>query len=61
MAQDYEYDIFISYRRRGHAFTWVTEYFYPLLTNWFLDHTPPVVVYYKSTDLARELAYYYPK
>ena len=35
------YDIFISYRRRGHVFTWVTEYFYPLLVNWFLDHTPP--------------------
>ena len=40
MAQDYKYDIFISYRRRGHVFTWVTEYFYPLLANWFLDHTP---------------------
>src|SRR6266536_3822986 len=41
MTQDYVYDIFISYRRRGHAFTWVTEYFYPLLVNWFPDHTPP--------------------
>ncbi|HYU71172.1 MAG TPA: toll/interleukin-1 receptor domain-containing protein [Ktedonobacteraceae bacterium] len=41
MTQDYIYDIFISYRRRGHVFTWVTEYFYPLLENWFLDHTPP--------------------
>lgn len=41
MTQDYAYDIFISYRRRGHVFTWVTEYFYPLLENWLLDHTPP--------------------
>ena len=41
MTQGYAYDIFISYRRRGPAFTWVTEYFYPLLADWFLDHTPP--------------------
>lgn len=40
MPQDYEYDIFISYRRRGPAFSWVKEYFHPMLEQWLPEHVP---------------------
>jgi hypothetical protein len=40
MSLDYEYDIFISYRHKGPAFSWVTEYFYPMLEQWLPEHVP---------------------
>lgn len=40
MPQDYEYDIFISYRRQGPALSWVKEYFHPMLEQWLPEHVP---------------------
>src|SRR5260221_1953918 len=40
MPLDYEYDIFISYRHKGPAFSWVTEYFHPMLEQWLPEHVP---------------------
>jgi len=39
-SQDYEYDIFISYRHKGPAYSWVTEYFHPMLEQWLPEHVP---------------------
>jgi hypothetical protein len=40
MPQDYIYDIFISYRHKGPAYNWVTEYFHPLLKLWLPECMP---------------------
>jgi hypothetical protein len=40
MPQDYAYDIFISYRHKGPAYSWVTEYFHPLLEQWLPESVP---------------------
>jgi hypothetical protein len=40
MPQDYAYDIFISYRHKGPAYSWVTEYFHPLLELWLPESVP---------------------
>jgi len=40
MPQDYVYDIFISYRHKGPAYSWVTEYFHPLLEQWLPECVP---------------------
>ena len=40
MPQDYDYDIFISYRHKGPAYSWVTEYFHPLLEQWLPESMP---------------------
>ena len=40
MPQDYAYDIFISYRHKGPAYSWVTEYFQPLLEQWLPECMP---------------------
>jgi TIR domain len=40
MPQDYVYDIFISYRHKGPAYSWVTETFHPLLAQWLPDFVP---------------------
>src|SRR5215469_11356926 len=40
MPQDYDYDIFISYRHKGPAYSWVTEYFHPLLEQWLPEFVP---------------------
>ncbi|MEM9272731.1 MAG: toll/interleukin-1 receptor domain-containing protein [Cyanobacteria bacterium P01_F01_bin.143] len=40
MAKDYEYDIFLSYRRRNPVKGWVENHFYPLLRDW-LPHVMP--------------------
>jgi hypothetical protein len=36
MADDYEYDVFVSYRRKQPMMGWVKNHFYPLLLE-FLD------------------------
>jgi hypothetical protein len=41
MPQDYDYDIFISYRHRGPAYSWVKEFFHPSLEQWLPDFVPP--------------------
>lgn len=40
MSHDYEYDIFISYRHQGPAYSWVKEYFHPMLEQWLPEHVP---------------------
>jgi hypothetical protein len=40
MRQNYVYDIFISYRHKGPAYSWVTEYFHPLLEQWLPECVP---------------------
>jgi TIR domain len=47
MAQDYIYDVFISYRRKSPAGEWVRNHFYPLLQQWlpeWLDYEPQIFV-----------------
>ena len=40
MPQDYDYDIFISYRHEGPASIWVRDYFYPSLRDWLPNCVP---------------------
>lgn len=37
---DYEFDVFISYRRAGNPHKWVRNHFHPRLTDCLADHLP---------------------
>ncbi|BAS57367.1 hypothetical protein NIES2135_32750 [Leptolyngbya boryana NIES-2135] len=39
-AQDYIYDVFISYRRKGPSGDWVRNHFFPLLEAWLPESLP---------------------
>jgi hypothetical protein len=46
IRDSYEYDVFLSYRRRGEWPAWVKKHFYPLLCHWLgeeLDRPEPRV------------------
>lgn len=38
MAEGYQYDVFISYRRRPFIQDWVRNHFHPLLEQWLPEH-----------------------
>ena len=40
MAEDYEYDVFVSYRRKQPVMDWVKNHFYPLLDQWLPNAMP---------------------
>jgi hypothetical protein len=40
MNDDYEYDLFLSYKRAGDVPAWVTNHFYPVLRNALTDLLP---------------------
>src|ERR1035441_9750984 len=40
VALDYEYDVFISYRRSDPTLGWVKQHFLPLLTEWLPNCLP---------------------
>lgn len=40
MAEDYEYDVFVSYRHKEPALGWVKNHFYPLLEQWLPNAMP---------------------
>lgn len=49
MAEDYVYDVFVSYRHRGQAMEWVKNHFYPLLEQRLpdclpIDHEPSIFI-----------------
>ena len=49
MAQDYLYDVFISYRHKPPMDDWVRNHFYPLLEQWLpeclpIDHEPSIFI-----------------
>ena len=37
---DYEFDVFISYRREGNPYKWVKHHFFPRLRDCLADHLP---------------------
>jgi len=37
-VSDYEFDVFISYRREGNPYKWVRNHFHPRLTDHLADH-----------------------
>jgi hypothetical protein len=39
-VSDYEFDVFISYRRDGNPYKWVRNHFYPRLKDCLADHLP---------------------
>jgi hypothetical protein len=47
MAEDYEFDIFLSYRHRPPVIDWLQRYFYPMLAMWLpdaMDRDPKIFV-----------------
>ena len=38
MPKDYQYDVFISYRRNNLIEPWVTNYFLTLFQDWLTEH-----------------------
>lgn len=49
MAQDYLYDVFISYRHKAPMGDWVRNHFHPLLEQWLpeflpVDHEPSIFI-----------------
>ncbi|HZS03898.1 MAG TPA: toll/interleukin-1 receptor domain-containing protein [Blastocatellia bacterium] len=40
MPQDYEYDVFVSYRREAPVMDWVRNHFHPLLDQWLRNSMP---------------------
>ncbi|MGH9847139.1 MAG: hypothetical protein ACREEM_51240, partial [Blastocatellia bacterium] len=40
MAEDYEYDVFVSYRHKQPVLDWVKNHFYPLLDQRLPDEMP---------------------
>jgi macrodomain Ter protein organizer (MatP/YcbG family) len=40
MADDYQYDVFISYRRPNPVGDWVKNHFHPLLVEWLSQAMP---------------------
>jgi hypothetical protein len=39
-VSDYEFDVFISYRRKGNPHNWVRNHFYPRLKDYLADQLP---------------------
>lgn len=40
MAEDYLYDVFVSYRHKPPVLDWVRNHFYPLLNQWLPSAMP---------------------
>lgn len=40
MANDYIYDVFVSYRRKPPVLTWLQNHFYPMLEQWLPNYLP---------------------
>ena len=55
MNEDYNYDVFISYRRSNLIQPWVSNYFLALFKEWLTEHLlaigepPPKIFLIKST------------
>lgn len=50
-AKAYQYDVFISYRRRAPASDWVANHFHPLLEQWLSEHLPRPVSIFRDPQI----------
>lgn len=50
---DYEYDVFISYRHSTAAGIWVRKYFFPELVKWLADYFPQAPKVFLDSDAIR--------
>ncbi len=54
MAEDYEYDVFVSYRRKQPVMDWVKNHFHPLLEQWLPNAMPAWQDWPVLTPIANE-------
>lgn len=57
MAQNYLYDVFISYRRRSPVGDWVRNHFYPLVSDWLpqvMPYNPKIFIDFDEIETGQD-------